>query len=68
MLSVPTTLAFNKCFQVKILKKGFKHLPGKESLFGSVDSSVKLLDSGIYTCQFATDVRRNSMWKQLQEP
>ena len=67
MLSVPTTLAFNKCFQVKMLKKGFKHLLRKESLFGSVDSSVKLLDSGIYPCQFATDVRKNSMWKQLQE-
>ena len=68
MLSVPTTLAFNRCFQVKMLEKGFKHLLRKESLFGSVDSSVKLLDSGIYLCQFAIDVRRNSMWKQLQEP
>ena len=28
-------------------KRVFGHLPRKESLFGSVDSSVKLLDSGI---------------------
>jgi hypothetical protein len=49
-------------------KRVFRHLPKKESLFGSVDNSIKLLDLRIHSCQFATDVRRLSMWKQPQEP
>ena len=60
--------SFQQMLSSEDAREGVQALLRKESLFGSVDSSVKLLDSGIYTCQFATDVRRNSMWKQLREP
>ena len=32
-----------------------------------ITNSIKSLDLRISPCQFATDVRRHSMWKQLQE-
>ena len=40
MLSAPTILTFNGCLRVKMPKRVFRHLPRKESLFGSVDSKI----------------------------